>query len=73
MDLLRLEEAKRDAHIALSRSFGRNASHFWASRSSSFFVQSQSQQAHGSVPFKSRQFPRACASVTLSSSKYFSQ
>ena len=41
--------------------------------SSSFFVQSQSQQAHGSLPFRSRQFPRACASLTLIKSKYSSQ
>ena len=41
--------------------------------SSSCRVQSQSQQAHGSVPFSCRQFRRECASFTLSSSKYSSQ
>src|SRR5207237_10639608 len=38
-----------------------------------FFVQSQSQHAHGSVPFSCRQFRRECASLTLRSSKYSSQ
>src|SRR5438093_1595684 len=41
--------------------------------SSSFWVQSQLQQAHGSVPFSCRQLRRKCASFTLSRSKYSSQ
>src|SRR3954466_510126 len=41
--------------------------------SSNFFVQSQSQHAHGSVPFSCRQFFRACASFTDNKSKNFSQ
>jgi hypothetical protein len=36
-------------------------------------VQSHSQQAHGSVPFSSRQRLRKWASCTLTSSKYSSQ
>ena len=40
---------------------------------SSRLVQSQSQHAHGSVPFSCRQFRRECASLTRRSSKYFSQ
>src|SRR5438034_11569788 len=41
--------------------------------SSSFCVQSQLQQAHGSVPFSCRQLRRKWASFTLSRSKYSSQ
>jgi hypothetical protein len=55
------------------RNVGRNACPFLASCSSHFFVQSQSQQAHGSVPFKSRQFLFEWAFFTLNRSKYFSQ
>ena len=40
---------------------------------SSRWVQSQSQQAHGSVPFSWRQFRRECASFTLNNSKYSPQ
>ncbi len=36
-------------------------------------MQSQSQQAHSSVPFSWRQLRRECASFTLSSPKYSSQ
>src|SRR3954470_11296093 len=57
----------------LRRRLARNDSPCPASFSSSFAVQSQSQQAHGSVPFSCRQFRRECASLTLTSSKYFSQ
>ena len=42
-------------------------------RASSLAVQSQSEQAQGSLPFRSRQRSRACASCTRSSSKYSSQ
>src|SRR5439155_25069206 len=41
--------------------------------SSSFCVQSQLQQAHGSVPFSCRQLRRKWASFTLSRPKYSSQ
>src|SRR5438034_280492 len=41
--------------------------------SSSFCVQSQLQQAHGSVPFSCRQLRPKWASFTLSRSKYSSQ
>src|SRR5206468_9065877 len=41
--------------------------------SSSFCVQSQLQEAHGSVPFSCRQLRREWASFTLSRSKYSSQ
>src|ERR1051325_693336 len=55
------------------RSFSRNDSPWPASFSSNFLVQSQSQQAHGSVPFSCRQFRRECASLTLNRGKYSSQ
>src|SRR5437879_6513989 len=51
----------------------KNGSPRCCSRSSRRFVQSQLQQAQGSVPFQSRQFLWLCASLTLSRSKYFSQ
>src|SRR5256885_14734588 len=51
----------------------RNDSPWLRNFSSSFFVQSQSQQAHGSFPFSCRQLRRECASFTLKSSKYSSQ
>src|SRR5216117_2864027 len=54
----------------LVRSVCKNESPCVASHSSRFFVQSQSQQAHGSVPFSCRQLRRECASFTLSNSKY---
>src|SRR5438067_187478 len=57
----------------LARNFAENDVPCVASRSSSLFVQSQSQQAHGSVPFSCRQLRRECASFTLSNSKYSSQ
>src|SRR5437660_1145866 len=57
----------------LVRNVCKNESPCVASDSSSFFVQSQSQQAHGSVPFSCRQLRRECASFTLSNSKYSSQ
>src|ERR1700752_4452679 len=51
----------------------RNGFPWLLSHSSSFRVQSQSVQAQGSSPLRSRQFLRAWASLTLSSSKYSSQ
>src|SRR5438034_10976150 len=57
----------------IARSSSKNDMPCDASRSSSFFVQSQSQHAQGSVPFSCRQVRRECASFTLSSSKYSSQ
>src|SRR6266849_8024937 len=57
--------------LVASRS--RNALPARRSFSSSRSVQSQSQQAHGSVPFSCRQLRRECASFTLSKSKYSSQ
>src|SRR2546430_16938554 len=57
----------------LPRSRSRNDSPWPRNFSSSLFVQSQSQHAHGSVPFSCRQFRRECASFTLMSSKYSSQ
>src|SRR6266704_2239211 len=57
----------------LVRSVCKNEFPCVASRSSSFFVQSQSQQAHGSLPFSCRQLRRECASFMLSKSKYSSQ
>src|SRR5438128_2346884 len=44
-----------------------------ASRDSSRWLQSQSEQAQGSEPFKSRQRCRLCASCTRTSSKKDSQ
>ena len=55
------------------RNVSKNDAPLLASFSSSRFVQSQSQQAHGSAPFSCRQLRRACASLIASSSKYFSQ
>src|SRR5437763_9675341 len=55
------------------RNVERNDSPCPWSFSSNFAVQSQSQHAHGSVPFSCRQFRRECASLTVSNSKYFSQ
>src|SRR5436190_3369456 len=63
----------RASQSLLARNLAENDVPCVASRSSSFFVQSQSQQAHGSVPFSCRQLRRECASFTLSSSKYSSQ
>jgi hypothetical protein len=57
----------------VARSFPRKDSPLPCNFLSSFSVQSQSQQAHGSVPFSCRQFRREWASFTASSSKYFSQ
>src|SRR5207245_10232007 len=56
----------------LARSTCRKDSPCAASRSSSFFVQSQSQHAHASVPFSCRQLRRECPSFTLSNWKYSS-
>jgi hypothetical protein len=56
-----------------ARSLSRNDSPCSDNFSASRFVQSQFEQAHGSVPFSCRQFLRLCASLILSSSKYFSQ
>src|SRR6266480_3002390 len=55
------------------RNVERNDSPWPASFSSKFAVQSQSQHAHGSLPFSCRQFRRECGSLTVSNSKYFSQ
>src|SRR5207302_331725 len=55
------------------RRFSKNGSPLWATRSSSLRVQSQSQQAHGSVPFSCRQFLRLCASLIFANSKNSSQ
>src|SRR5205807_6860565 len=63
----------RASQSLLARNFAENDVPCVASRSSSLFVQSQSQQAHGSVPFSCRQLRRECASFTLSNSKYSSQ
>ena len=59
-------------HVSLRRRV-RNDSPELCSFSSSRRVQSHSEHAHGSVPFKSRQFRRACASLTLIKLKYSSQ
>src|SRR5207302_6165302 len=56
----------RASQSLLARNFAENDVPCVASRSSSLFVQSQSQQAHGSVPFSCRQLRRECASFTLS-------
>src|SRR4051794_37566314 len=58
---------------AFSRSRAKNDSPVLCSLASSLRVQSQSEHAHGSLPFRSRQFRRACASLTLTKSKYSSQ
>src|SRR2546429_1860642 len=63
----------RASQSSLARNFTENDVPCVASDSSSLFVQSQSQQAHGSVPFSCRQLRRECASFTLSNSKYSSQ
>ena len=55
------------------RSCSRNELPARRSLFSNRFVQSQSQQAHGSVPFSCRQSRRECASFTPSSWKYSSQ
>jgi len=57
----------------LGRSVSRKDSPWPRNFSSNFCVQSQSQHAHGSVPFSCRQLRRECASCTLTSSKYSSQ
>src|SRR5262249_35234576 len=63
---------KRLSHRDL-RSFSRKEIPLEASRSSSFAEQSQSLHAQCSCPLRSRQRLRACASCTLSRSKYSSQ
>src|SRR6266566_813089 len=63
----------RASQSLLARNFAENDVPCVGSRSSSLFVQSQSQQAHGSVPFSCRQLRRECASFTVSNSKYSCQ
>src|SRR5947207_14112337 len=67
------QEHDHDQEQDFWRSRARNDSPCPWSFSSNFAVQSQSQHAHGSVPFSCRQFRRECASLTVSNSKYFSQ
>jgi hypothetical protein len=59
-------------HASLRRRVRNDSPELW-SFSSSRRVQLHSEHAYGSVPFKSRQFLRACASLTLIKSKYSSQ
>src|SRR6476660_4074099 len=66
-------EHEHDYEETVERRLFRNESPSPCSLDSSFAVQSQSQQAHGSVPFSCRQFRREWASFTVISSKYFSQ
>src|SRR6266481_5239939 len=72
-EFLRTEHEHEHDYEEESRSFFKNDSPCPWSFSSNFCVQSQSQHAHGSVPFSCRQLRRECASFTLSKSKYSSQ
>jgi len=70
-------QGRRRARLSQSRNLRLNDSMKILPRDWSFAsklrVQSHSQQAHGSVPFQSRQLRRACPSLMVSNSKYCSQ
>jgi hypothetical protein len=70
---VRIDHEQEHDYEEEERNVTRNGSPRACRFSSSFAVQSQSQHAHGSVPFSCRQLRRECASFTVSSSKYFSQ